>query len=940
MIKQRLLRWGALCLMALVTCGAGAQKIEERELYSTDFSDWTALDASAAETVVNTANTKYSRETLKVSVYNTNVGPDAEVIIGSSQWSKFSDYPIGGTLQAAKNGGSYIVTSPLASITKVAFVHGATGGNRGWSLWAKGDGDDDWVQITKTVADPASYCEVTADINRTNCQLKFTNIDDAQNAYMFRLSISGNVDLSKYPMLGTFSFNGVTYTAAEIFDEVESGVQEARIEIASDDPVPSESNPITDLTFDNGEQDGAITYTKQEDGSTVVSIKVKAGDQTVTYNAVFALKPKYTLTYYNTDGSVISNDQLVEEDKTIAAFTKGEADVTVPEGMKFRGWFVNSYGGEKYTTDYVVTSDINLYAVATKMEDGTDSRYDFALNDEFFYDEDHEAINGVGAKFHDTAHGWSMGAGDKIELMVGGDATILVQLCKYTGTEAKLQLIGTDGATVVKEVNAYNATDGYTETIEYTGPAGTISLVADGTAYIHHILVMNTGAAPIEKNEQGYYVVNAGDGGHLLNVLDVVNALPADEGRAYIFLPDGVYDLGHEVLTPISRNNVSIIGQSMDGTKIVNEALQEGISVSATFLIKASNTYIQDVTLQNAYDYYKPGFAGRAVVIQDKGQRTICKNVRMLSYQDTYYSNNKSQFYFENSDIHGTVDFICGGGDVFFKNCLLTVEPRTAGGSGECTITAPSTDVAGGNKWGYVFSGCTIDSKAEAFNYGRAWNDSPRCAYLNTTLLQPEKLNANRWTLGGMNVAADKFVEYNTMNAKGDVISPASLVLKFEKNDKVNEYETILTAEQAAEYDIDNVFTNWSPDEDAAQKMLGKLKADGTRLTWDAVDGVTTYAVFRDGKFVAMTSTNAYDITEGDAADYTVRAANAHGGFGRPASTEYTSGIAGVEAAGENVVSTAYYSIDGARVSNACKGIVIKVDTMSDGTVKTTKIVK
>ena len=49
--------------------------------------------------------------------------------------------------------------------------------------------------------------------------------------------------------------------------------------------------------------------------------------------------------------------------------------------------------------------------------------------------------------------------------------------------------------------------------------------------------------------------------------------------------------------------------------------------------------------------------------------------------------------------------------------------------------------------------------------------------------------------------------------------------------------------------------------------------------------------------------------------------------------------IDSVEADGD-VVSTAYYSIQGSRVSNAYKGIVIKVDTMADGTVKTTKLMK
>lgn len=381
----------------------------------------------------------------------------------------------------------------------------------------------------------------------------------------------------------------------------------------------------------------------------------------------------------------------------------------------------------------------------------------------------------------------------------------------------------------------------------------------------------------------------------------------------------------------------------MDNTIIVNEAPEEGIGVSATFLVTGSNTYFQDLTLKNAYDYYQPGFAGRAVVIQDKGNRTICKNVRMLSYQDTYYSNNKAQFYFENSDIHGTVDFICGGGDVFFNGCTLTVEPRNADGSGECTLTAPSTDVAGGNIWGYVFSGCTIDSKAEKYNYGRAWNDSPRCAYINTTLLQPERLNENRWTTAGMNVPADKFVEYNTMDVNGNVVSPESLVLTFTKDSKQNTYETILTAEQAAEYNIDNVFKDWTPDEYAVQKQLTQLNAEGTTLTWDAVDGAIAYAVFYKGQFVAMTSATTLSfMVEGDEAsvnDYTVRVANAHGGFG-PAMGTIASGITGVVADGNDVLRTAYYNLQGSRVSSAYNGVVIKVDTLTDGSVRTMKVIK
>lgn len=907
--------------------------IQTKELYSTDFSEWTYVKASAVETEVHNATTKYSHENIAFSVYNTNVAPNPDEI--GIDWNKFDKDLVGGTLQAEKNGGSYIVTSALASVTKVTFVHGATGGNRGWSLWAKGDGDADWVQITTTAASPAGWCEVSADVNRTNCQLKFTNLADAQNAYLFRLGIYGSVDMSLTPALGSFSYNGEKYNAADIFAESEEGLQTATIEVANATPLPSAENPVTDIVCDNGELDGDVIYETVGETS-VVTMKVKANDDVMTYKVTFVHKPYFTLTYYNVDGSVLENSQKVEKDAKIATLRNDEG-VTVAEGKKFRGWYVETDGGRKYSVDDVVTSDLNLYAGVTDIEtESTSARYTFNLTDEYFYDEDHEAFNAENAGFHDSTHGWTLESNGKIDLLVGGHAYIIATLCRYSKQDATLTLYDAEG-NEVSTVPGYDSTDGKSVMLEYKGAAGTVTLKSSNEVYLHKLVIANVEGSPIEKNEQGYYVVKANDGGNFLTTLEIANATSSSDKRTYVFVPDGTYDLGNAVLTPISGNNISIIGQSMDNTIIVNEAEQEGIGVSATLYITGQNTYLQDLTLKNAYDYYKPGFAGRAVVIQDKGSHTICKNVRMLSYQDTYYSNSDSHFYFENSDIHGTVDFICGEGDVFFNNCTLTVEPRNADGSGECTLTAPSTN---NTKYGYVFSGCTIDSKAEKFNYGRAWNNTPRCAYINTTLLQPEKLNSNRWTLGGMNVPADKFVEYNTMDASGKVISPSSYVCTFTKDSKKNTYETILTADEADTYSLDNLSKawNWYPATYTAQKSMNLLKADGTKLTWDAVDGALAYAVFRNGTFVGMTTTESYDITEGTASEYIVRAANECGGFGQGASM--TTAISDTFADNADIMQTSYYNVQGVRVNNSYKGIVIKVDTLKDGKKVATKIMR
>lgn len=929
---------GSNCYLYKITV-TFVSAVQSKELYSTDFSDWEVLEATAEEKVAETSNTKYSRETISFKVYNTDVAPDPNTI--NIDWSKFDEDKVGGTLRSEKNGKGYIETSALKSITKVSFVHGATGSNRGWKLFAKGDGDVDWGEpIVNTVANPKEWCEVNVDVNKSNCQLRFESIDDTQNAYMFQLRIYGNVDISQYPALGTFTYNNETYNTADIFTETSENVQEATIELFNDVELPSETNPITSITCDNGEVDGEVTYTEQIDGSVLVTINVSANGETVAYKATFKHKPYYTLTYYNTDGQVISNDQKVEKDRPINEFTKGEADVKIPDGQAFRGWFMSTDGGEKYTTDYIVTSDINLYAIATEIETAsTTARYTFDLTDEFFYDEDHEAFEaeGNGTQFHDGTHGWVLKPTGKIKLLVGGHAYISLRMCNQ-GSNRTFTMTD-ENNNEIETFDGKASTDGEPYTVEYNGEAGWLTLTTtNADAYIHKIIIANVeDGEPVATNEEGYYVVKAGDGTHLMNTLDVVNSLPADQGRAYIFLPDGTYDLGNEVLTPISRDNVSIIGQSMDKTIIVNEAPVEGIGVSATFLITGTGTYMQDLTLKNAYDYYGiAGSAGRAVVIEDKGNRTICKNVRMLSYQDTYYSHiSDGQLYFENSDIHGTVDFICGGGDVFFNECTLTVEKRSKGGSGECTITAPTTTT----EFGYVFNNCTIDCLAEEFNFGRGWQNKPRSVYINTTLLQPERLVSTRWNPEGINNTAPVlFGEYNTKDATGNNITPTDNFVNFVgATEKMN---TILTAEQAEGYTLDKVFTDWTPGESAKQKELGMLKVDGTSLTWDAVDGATAYAVFHNGEFVSMTATPSYTINEGSADEYTVRAANECGGFGKAASTTYTSGIDNVGAESGNVVSTAYYSVQGSRVSESYTGIVIKVETFDNGKTKTTKMVK
>lgn len=435
---------------------------------------------------------------------------------------------------------------------------------------------------------------------------------------------------------------------------------------------------------------------------------------------------------------------------------------------------------------------------------------------------------------------------------------------------------------------------------------GFVELMTTATSYIYSIKVVQNNVSSSSSTTQtssqtsnstqssgsftsvaqNYFVVKAGSASSFLAALKQANASKAS-GRKYIFLPNGTYDLGTTCLTAITGNNISIIGQSMDKTIIRNapDVKNEGIGTTATLLNQGQNTYLQDLTLKNALNYYNAASAGRAVCMQDKGSNTICKNVRMLSYQDTYYSNNRSgKFYFEGCDIHGTVDFICGGGDAFFNKCTLTIEKRTASGKGSCVIAAPYTE----STWGYVFNDCKIVNYAESYTLARAWGGKPRAAYINTTLTSPNSIAASRFTAQGMNVIADKFVEYRSVNSNGTVVSPSSNKVKFYKGTTSATKETILSSSQAKSYAIGNVFGSWKPYNDAAQLSVKTLTQNGNSIQWGKVSGASSYAIFKDGTLLTIVGSAVTSYTITAAGTYSVRASNPNGGFGTAKSLTVT----------------------------------------------------
>ena len=335
-------------------------------------------------------------------------------------------------------------------------------------------------------------------------------------------------------------------------------------------------------------------------------------------------------------------------------------------------------------------------------------------------------------------------------------------------------------------------------------------------------------AVPVSLNAgKRYIMVKAGDAQSLLDAISRSSVMNADSmsERLFILIPNGVYDLGETVLTPIWGHNVALIGQSMEGTIIRNcpPVEKEGIGTTATLLNRGVNTYVQDLTLQNALDFYHSGPAGRAVCWQDKGNRAMFKRVRMLSYQDTYYSHSEEcQHYFEDSEIHGTVDFICGAGDVFFNHCLIVTEKREANGHVRNVIVAPRTSTT---EWGYVFRDCTIRNDVSTFHFARGWHSHPRCYWINTILESPEKLEPERFDPQSIRSEECEFGEFGTIDLQGHNITPDTNTITLHGKEGSLTVQTTLSADSAALFTLRNVFPDWQPD-----KEVRHLEKQGLRL--------------------------------------------------------------------------------------------------------------
>ena len=384
-------------------------------------------------------------------------------------------------------------------------------------------------------------------------------------------------------------------------------------------------------------------------------------------------------------------------------------------------------------------------------------------------------------------------------------------------------------------------------------------------------------ASAVEKRKIDFVV---GVDGNFKEALSAASSSGASASKRFvIFLPDGEYDLtsltaDRHGKTTISTSYLSIIGQSLEKTVIANKTDTESIGHTATIYFPKNNgMYLQDITLQNKSTYCGSSACRQVALQQNEGDKYIYKNVRLLSGQDTYYTK-KGRAYWEGGEINGTVDFICGGGDVFFEGTKLVVA-RSGG-----YITASQNP----GDWGYVFNNATINSSYNKdFYLGRSWGHA-KTVYLNT------KMNAEPKAEGwgpDMNSAPQVFGEYNSMNASGGAVNTSQRKTYFnggKDGSTATTLKTVWSASDASKYTLANVLggsDNWAPNKLTEQVDAPVIEQEGAEIVWTDNENARAWVVFVNGKYKANVVAPSFSldgIAEGS--KVTVRAANSMGGLG------------------------------------------------------------
>lgn len=288
-------------------------------------------------------------------------------------------------------------------------------------------------------------------------------------------------------------------------------------------------------------------------------------------------------------------------------------------------------------------------------------------------------------------------------------------------------------------------------------------------------------------------VVAADGSGDFKTVQAAIDAAPGNAAkRTVIFVKRGTY--AELIVVPAGKKNITLRGEDRHAS-IIAAANNAKLSPQRRELFseEADGFVLENLTLHNTTPYH----GSQAETIRVHADRVVLRGCDFKSFQDTLRLDGR--VFVEDCYVEGDVDFVWGGGTVYFSRCELKalhdgylVQSRN-----------------GADKAGYIFVDCRLTGAPDIARYVLARIDPGRFPASHVAFIHcamDKHILPVGWTFDGPGSAAPKehirFEEFQSTDLAGKPLDVSQRIAGARQ----------LTATEAArERDLVSVFSGWNP---------------------------------------------------------------------------------------------------------------------------------
>ncbi|KAL5333689.1 pectin lyase fold/virulence factor [Aspergillus crustosus] len=226
-------------------------------------------------------------------------------------------------------------------------------------------------------------------------------------------------------------------------------------------------------------------------------------------------------------------------------------------------------------------------------------------------------------------------------------------------------------------------------------------------------------------------------GGDYPSLQEAIDSIDPDSTETTtIFIQPGNYT-GQTVIPAGYQGKIAIYGYTTDDQTFAANEVTLSAGASGTLRIWSDNVSVYNMLIENT-----AGDAGPSHAVSVNSDKIGFYGVAFTGWQDTLYNRN-GRVVFKNSYVDGAVDFIYGGGSLWFDSSeiafkrqsggYITASGRTTNDSGWFVINESKVNAA---------AGVTV-APGSVF-LGRPWRDHARTVFQNSGLseiVHPEGWN-------------------------------------------------------------------------------------------------------------------------------------------------------------------------------------------------------